>query len=133
MFERANRLVLKHVKWVIFHELFFMSHFKWLSSLIFKLVQLPLGDQGICSPKRHTDPIECLKNQFMDEKLQGDQLLKCRNYVGLLIREAQVRFEFILFIFTCILNLYLIFTINFSRLIWKSTQHFRMPVPLISR
>ena len=29
----------------------------------------------------------------MDEQLQGDQLLNCRNYIGKLIREAQVDME----------------------------------------
>ena len=58
-----------------------------------KMCKLPLGEQGICSPKRHTDPIECLKTQFMDEQLQGTELLNCRNYIGKLIREAQVDME----------------------------------------
>ena len=50
----------------------------------------PLSEDGMCSRKKHTDPIECLKQHFMDENLKGEHLTECRKYVALLIKEPQV-------------------------------------------
>ena len=47
-------------------------------------------DNGLCSPVRHSDPIECLKTQFMNEEMKGDRMLECRKYVARLIKESQV-------------------------------------------
>ena len=51
----------------------------------------PLSEDGMCSRKKHTDPIECLKQHFMDENLKGEHLTECRKYVALLIKESQVK------------------------------------------
>ena len=51
----------------------------------------PLSEDGMCSRKKHTDPIECLKQHFMDENLKGEHLTECRKYVALLIKESQVQ------------------------------------------
>ena len=48
--------------------------------------------ETICKPDvpGHTDPIECLKEKFMEEELKGDQNQNCRTYIAKLLKESQV-------------------------------------------
>lgn len=44
----------------------------------------------VCKPSEHSDPVECLKEKFMDEELKGDDLIPCRKHIATLLQEGQV-------------------------------------------
>ena len=62
-----------------------------LDPQLLKHCEVPLdSSSGMCNPMRHSDPIECLKKQFMDEAMKGENMIPCRKYVAKLIKESQV-------------------------------------------
>ena len=44
----------------------------------------------ICKPEQHPDPVECLKEKFMDEMLKGEDLINCRKHIATLLQEGEV-------------------------------------------
>lgn len=53
-----------------------------------KDINAPLNT--VCKPAEHPDPVECLKEKFMDEEMKGEDLQGCRRYIAILLKESQI-------------------------------------------